>query len=48
MIWGMLLAVLIIWVIVCVVIVVIAVLGAKFGIWVDKEIDEYEDPEDIV
>ena len=48
MIWGILLAVLIIWVIVSAVIVVIAVFGARLGIWVDEQADEWEDPEDIV
>ena len=48
MIWGIILAILIIWVIVSAVIAVVAVLGARLGIWVDKERDEWEDPEDIV
>lgn len=48
MIWKIILAILIIWVIVMALIAAIAVIGARLGIWVDEEADEYEEPEDIV
>lgn len=48
MFWKIILAILIIWVIVMILIAAIAVLGAKFNLWIDEDIDEWEDPEDIV